>query len=157
MSIHSHKSTRIFCTVQTMFSMQLKHINHSKHKPLHSQNMQRPDCILQYEIVPNNYYFHGFQNTVLPNPLRRFCRFFFSVFSTQMSTLLRGSVSHLYLDCCVVSALSFVCLLPGWAYTSVVLFIDPLMLFLGIKVSLDDSGESAGGTPSFSALLSSTT
>ena len=64
MSIHSHKSTRIFCTVQTMFSMQLKHINHSKHKPLHSQNMQCPDFILQYEIVPNNYYFHGFQNTL---------------------------------------------------------------------------------------------
>ena len=64
MSIHSQKSTRIFCTVQIMFSMRLKHINHSKHKPLHSQNLQHPECFLQYEIVPNNYYFHGFQNTL---------------------------------------------------------------------------------------------
>ena len=133
--------------------MQLKHINHFRHKPLHSQNMQHPECFMQYKIVPNSYYFHGFQNTVLPNP-PRFHRFFLWVFSTQMSIPLRGSDVHLYLDCCVGSALLFVCLLAGRPYTSVtVVSIDHLMIFLGIRASLDDSSKRTGNTHRLSALL----
>lgn len=157
MSIHSHKPTRIFCTVQTKFSMQLKHINHSKHKPLHSQNMQYPEFFCSVRLYQIIIIFMDSEHSVLPNLLRSLCRFFLWIFSTQISTLLRWSVSYLYLDAVLFSALLFVCFLPGWAYTSVVLSIDTLVLFLGIKASPDDSGESTGETPRFSALLLSTT
>ena len=139
MSIHSHKPTRIFCTVQTKFSMQLKHINHSKHKPLHSQNMQYPEFFCSVRLYQIIIIFMDSEHSVLPNLLRSLCRFFLWIFSTQISTLLRWSVSYLYLDAVLFSALLFVCFLPGWAYTSVVLSIDTLVLFLGIKASLDDS------------------
>lgn len=44
--------------------MQLKPINHARHKPLHSQNMQGLKRFTQYEMLSNSYYFHKFQNTL---------------------------------------------------------------------------------------------
>lgn len=90
---HVHKII-LYC-ISRVLSVQLKLINHSRHKPLHSQNTQDLQCFYairdfyQWSFSPISEY------SLLPNPPRRFHSFFFFlwVFSVQMSTL-RHSAPH---------------------------------------------------------------